>query len=70
MEAALSALEMAGGVTAVARQLGVSRQAVCDWMVAGHMMNAIHRHVAGLSKLSGVSIEQLTREKDRSDSAP
>jgi len=63
-----AAVQMAGGVTVVARQLGVSRQAIYDWIAAGHMMNAIHRHVAGLSKLSGVPIEQLTREKDQSGS--
>jgi DNA-binding transcriptional regulator YdaS (Cro superfamily) len=64
-----AAVEIAGGVTAVARQLGVSRQVVYDWIAAGHMMNATHRYVVGLSKLSGVPIEQLSREKDQSGSA-
>jgi transposase-like protein len=59
-----AAVELAGGVTAVARQLGVSRQAVYDWIAAGHMMNARLRHVVGLSKLSGIPLEQLAREKN------
>ncbi|MGO9058199.1 MAG: YdaS family helix-turn-helix protein [Candidatus Binataceae bacterium] len=62
-----AAVEVAGGVTAVARKLGVSRQAVYNWIAAGHMMDVTYRYVAGLSKLSGIPIEQLTREP-RSDS--
>ena len=57
-----AAVDIAGGVSAVARKLGVSRQAVYNWMAAGHMMDVTYRYVAGLSKLSGIPIEQLTRE--------
>jgi hypothetical protein len=62
-----AAVDIAGGVSAVARKLGVSRQAVYNWIGAGHMMDVTYRHVAGLSKLSKIPIEQLTR-KPRSDS--
>jgi Putative antitoxin of bacterial toxin-antitoxin system, YdaS/YdaT len=61
-----AAVEIAGGVTAVARKLGVSRSAVYNWIAADHMLDVTFRYVAGLSKLSGVPIEQLTREKDQS----
>ena len=57
-----AAVEVAGGVTAVARQLGVTRQTVYNWIAAGHMLDVTYRYVAGLSKLSGISVEQLTRE--------
>jgi hypothetical protein len=39
----------------------------CATVAAGHMMNVTRRYVAGLPKLSGIPIEQLTRER-RSDS--
>jgi hypothetical protein len=57
-----AAVELAGGVTAVARKLGVTRQTVYNWMAAGHMLDVTYRYVAGLSRLSGVAVEQLTRE--------
>jgi hypothetical protein len=57
-----AAVEVAGGVTAVARQLGVSRAAVYNWIAAGHMMDVTYRYVAGLCKLSGIPIEQLARK--------
>ncbi len=63
-----AAVELAGGVTVVSRQLGVSRQAVYDWIAAGHLMNARLRHVVGLSKLSGVPLERLAGEKGESSS--
>ena len=58
-----AAVELAGGVTTVARKLGVSRQAVYNWMAAGHMWDVTYRYVAELSKLSGIPIEQLTRQR-------
>jgi Putative antitoxin of bacterial toxin-antitoxin system, YdaS/YdaT len=57
------AVELAGGVTTVARKLGVSRQAVYNWTVAGTMWDVSYRYVAGLSKLSGVPVEQLGRPR-------
>jgi hypothetical protein len=63
-----AAVELAGGVSAVSRELGVTRQTVYNWMAAGHMLDVTFRYVAGLSKLSGVPLEQLTREP-RSDSS-
>jgi Putative antitoxin of bacterial toxin-antitoxin system, YdaS/YdaT len=60
-----AAVELAGGVTTVARKLGVSRQAVYNWMVAGTMWDVTHRYVAGLSKLSGIPIEQLAWQRTR-----
>jgi transposase len=62
-----AAVELAGGVSAVARKLGVTRQTVYNWIAAGHMLDVAYRYVAGLSKLSGIPVEQLTREP-RSDS--
>ena len=58
-----AAVELAGGVTTVARKLGVSRQSVYNWMVAGHMWDVTYRYVAGLSNLSGIPVEQLTRRR-------
>jgi len=52
-----AAVELAGGVSAVARKLGVSRQTVYNWIAAGQMMDVTYRYVAGLSKLSGVPPE-------------
>ena len=63
-----AAVELAGGVSVVARKLGVSRQTVYNWMAAGQMMDVTYRYVAGLSTLSGVPPEQLTRQRG-SDSA-
>ena len=53
-----AAVELAGGVSVVARKLGVSRQTVYNWIAAGQMMDVTYRYVAGLSKLSGVPPEQ------------
>jgi Putative antitoxin of bacterial toxin-antitoxin system, YdaS/YdaT len=58
-----AAVELAGGVTTVARKLGVSRQPVYNWMAAGHMWDVTYRYVAGLSRLSGIPVEQLTRQR-------
>jgi len=57
-----AAVEVAGGVSAVARELGVSRQTVYNWIAAGHMLDVTYRYVAGLSKLSGIPVAQLARE--------
>jgi transposase-like protein len=57
-----AAVELAGGVSTVARKLGVTRQTVYNWIAAGHMLDVTHRYVAGLSRLSGVPVEQLARE--------
>ncbi len=63
-----AAVELAGGATTVARKLGVTRQTVYNWIAAGHMLDATHRYVVGLSRLSGVPMEQLGREP-KSDSS-
>jgi hypothetical protein len=34
------------------------------WMAAGHMWDVTYRYVAGLSRLSGVPIEQLGRQRN------
>ena len=39
---------------------GVSRQAVYNWIAAGHMLDVTFRYFAGRSKLCGVRIDQLT----------
>jgi len=57
-----AAVELAGGVTAVARKLGVTRQTVYNWMAAGHMLDVNLRQVMALSRLSGIAVEQLGRE--------
>ncbi len=57
-----AAVELAGGVSAVARELGVTRQTVYNWIDAGQMLDVAYRYVAALSKLSGIPMEQLTRE--------
>lgn len=57
-----AAVEVAGGVSAVARSLGVTRQTVYNWIAAGTMFDVTYRYVAGLSKLSGIPVEQLARE--------
>ncbi len=55
-----AAVELAGGVTRVAKELGVSRQAVYKWIASGDMTKARFKHIAALSKLSKVPIERLT----------
>lgn len=62
-----AAVDIVGGVSEVARKLGVSRQTVYNWIAAGHMLDVTYRYVAELSKLSNIPIEQLTR-KPRIDS--
>src|SRR5215467_8418903 len=57
-----AAVELAGGVTAVSRKLGVTRQTVYNWIAAGHMLDVNFRQVIALSKLSGVPVEQLGKE--------
>ncbi len=57
-----AAVEVAGGVTAVSRKLGVTRQTVYNWMAAGHMLDVNFRQVIALSKLSGIPVEQLGKE--------
>ncbi len=64
-----AAVEVAGGVTAVSRKLGVSRQTVCNWIAAGHMLDVNFRQVIALSRLSGIPVEQLGREPNRSSSS-
>jgi transposase len=57
-----AAVKVCGGTNEVARKLGVSRKTVYRWVVAGNMKTASYKHVAALSKLSGVPIEQLGGE--------
>jgi transposase-like protein len=54
-----AAVELAGGVARVARELGVSRQSVYNWIAAGDMTKARFKHTAALSKLSKVPIGRL-----------
>jgi transposase-like protein len=54
-----AAVELAGGVTRVAKELGVSRQAVYNWIAVGDMTKARFKHTAALSKLSKVPIQRL-----------
>lgn len=54
-----AAVDLAGGVTVVAKELGVSRQTVYNWIAAGDMTRARFKHTAGLSKLSKVPIQRL-----------
>jgi hypothetical protein len=58
-----AAVELGGGVSNVARQLGVARQTVYNWIAAGNMNNARYSDVVALSKLSGVSVEKLTGDE-------
>jgi len=57
-----AAVEVAGGITAVSRKIGVSRQTVYNWIAAGHMLDATFRYAMALSKLSGIPVEQLGKE--------
>jgi hypothetical protein len=59
-----AAVELAGGVTEVSRQLAVSRQTVYNWIAAGDMTAARYRDVLALSRLSGVSVEKLTNQPE------
>jgi DNA-binding phage protein len=54
-----AAVDLAGGVTVVAKELGVSRQAVYKWIAAGDMTKARFKHTAELSRLSKVPIQRL-----------
>jgi transposase-like protein len=54
-----AAVELAGGVTKVAKELGVSRQAVYNWIAVGNMTQARFKHTTALSKLSKVPIQRL-----------
>lgn len=56
------AVEMAGGVQAVARKIGVSRWTVYKWIDRGSMRRIAYETVVRLQGLSGVPIEKLTQE--------
>ena len=53
------AVNIVGGVKAVARKLGVPEAFVTGWMAQGTMKGAAHEHVVKLSLLSGISPEHL-----------
>ena len=57
-----AAVELAGGVSKVAKELQVSRQTVYNWIATANMKTVRHMHVAALSKLSGIPPEQLAGE--------
>jgi DNA-binding transcriptional regulator YdaS (Cro superfamily) len=57
-----AAIKIAGGVSKVAKELGVSRPTVYKWIAAGTMSEAPHHCVMALSKLSGIPPEQLGGE--------
>jgi hypothetical protein len=59
-----AAVELAGGVAKVSREIRVSRQTVYNWIEAGTMATALYKHVVALSKLSGVPVDQLAPEED------
>jgi hypothetical protein len=59
-----AAVELAGGVSKVSRELDVSRQTIYNWIAAGDMMRARYCDVLALSRLSGVSVEKLTAHGD------
>jgi transposase-like protein len=56
------AVEMAGGVQAVARKLGVSRWTVYKWIDRSTMRRIAYETVIKLHQLSGVPVEKLTQE--------
>jgi transposase-like protein len=56
------AVEMAGGVQAVARKIGVSRWTVYKWIDRGSMKRIAYETVMKLQQLSGVPVEKLTKE--------
>jgi DNA-binding transcriptional regulator YdaS (Cro superfamily) len=55
----VDAVNIVGGVKAVARKLGVPEAIVMEWMAKGTMKSAAREHVARLSLLSGISPEHL-----------
>ena len=55
----MDAVNIVGGVQAVARKLGVPEALVKEWIAKGTMESATHEHVVRLSLLSGISPEQL-----------
>ena len=56
------AVDMAGGVQAVARKIEVSRWTVYKWIDRGSMRRIAYETVMKLHRLSGVPIEKLTQE--------
>jgi transposase-like protein len=56
------AVEMAGGVQAVSRKMGVSRWTVYKWIDRGSMRRIAYETVVKLQELSGVQIEKLTQD--------
>ena len=57
-----AAVELAGGVSKVAKELQVSRQTVYNWISTANMKTVRHKYVVALSKLSGIPAEQLASE--------
>jgi DNA-binding transcriptional regulator YdaS (Cro superfamily) len=55
----VDAVNIVGGVKAVARKLRVPEAFVREWMAKGTMKSAAHEHVVRLSLLSGISPEHL-----------
>jgi DNA-binding transcriptional regulator YdaS (Cro superfamily) len=55
----MDAVNIVGGVKAVARKLGVPEAFVEEWMAKGTMENATRERVVRLSCLSGISPQLL-----------
>ena len=53
------AVRISGGARKVARVLGVHFSIVYRWIKHGSMENASYKHVAALSRLSGMPVEML-----------
>ncbi len=63
-----SAVELAGGVTAVARLCGVTRQSVYTWIQEWRVERLID--ALKLARASGIPIERLAGEAFKSQSVP
>lgn len=56
------AIDRAGGATALARAVGVSRQTVAYWLSVGHVPS---RHVDVVARLTGVPVRDLVSREIR-----
>ena len=52
-------IERGGGVTALARGLGISASSVCGWRDSGRIPE---RRVVGVSRLTGIPVSELRPE--------
>jgi hypothetical protein len=57
-----AAIELAGGISVVARELNVSRPTIYRWIARGSMREAPYYCVLVLSKMTGIRADKLTAQ--------